>query len=575
MTVDIAIVGGGPAGSTCATLIKKYRPDLSVLVLEREVFPRDHVGESQLPAISTILDEMGVWEKVEAAGFPIKIGATYRWGRTDELWDFEFVPGSQYNKFPRPSKFEGQRRMLAFQVDRSVYDKILLDHAAELGAEVREGTKVQRVNREDDRITSISLETGEEVVAKHYVDASGNVGLIRRAMDVGVNSPTHLRNVAIWDYWQNADWAVDFGEGGTRIQVMSLGYGWIWFIPISATRTSVGFVISAERFKELGKKPVDVYLDAIAAEPNISRWLQHAVREDKLASTKDWSYVADRVVGENWMLAGESSGFADPILSAGMTLAHTGAREAAYSILELERGEHDAAWLKERFNEMQRVRLRSHIQFADFWYLGNGRFTDLRENTSNIAQEVGLELNPEDAFRWLSTGGFASETYQVAEIGTWDVTAVKLLTQWFAGTEATWTISQNNVFDLDLSGCENVHVPVMEGGKIDKVKAWRRNGKVLPFHGDFLPVVRFLRQSNQAEEFVPFMQRFFFERGYDFRKYMPRMLQTLEAMVTEGWVKASLNPAKPTMPVRTPEQTDLMHVNRDNTPLEVFSQAVS
>jgi len=575
MTFDVAIVGGGPAGSTCATLIKKYRPDLSVLVLEREVFPRDHVGESQLPAISTILDEMGAWEKVEAAGFPIKIGATYRWGRTDELWDFEFVPGSQFEKYARPSKFEGQRRMLAFQVDRSVYDKILLDHAAEVGAEVREGTKVQRVNREEDRITSLSLESGEEVLAKHYVDASGNVGLIRRAMDIGVNSPTHLRNVAIWDYWQNADWAVEIGEGGTRIQVMSLGYGWIWFIPISTTRTSVGFVISAERFKGLGKKPVDVYLDAIAAEPNISRWLKHAVREGKLASTKDWSYVADRVVGENWMLAGESSGFADPILSAGMTLAHTGAREAAYTILELERGEHDPVWLKERFNEMQRVRLRSHIQFADFWYLGNGRFTDLRENTSSIAREVGLELNPEDAFRWLSTGGFASETYQVAEIGTWDVTAVKLLTQWFAGKEATWTISQNNVFDLDLTGCENVHVPVMENGKIDKVKAWRRNGKVLPYHGDFLPVVRFLRQSNQAAEFVPFMQRFFSERGYDFRKYMPRMLQTLEAMVTEGWVKASFDSAKPTMPVRTPEQTDLMHVNRDNTPLEELSQAVA
>jgi flavin-dependent dehydrogenase len=575
MTVDVAIVGGGPAGSTCATLIKKYRPDLSVLVLERELFPRDHVGESQLPAVSLILDEMGVWEKVEAAGFPIKIGATYRWGRTDELWDFEFVPGSQYNKFPRPSKFEGQRRLLAFQVDRSVYDKILLDHAAEVGAEVREGTKVQRVNREEDRITSLSLESGDEVLAKHYVDASGNVGLIRRAMDIGVNSPTHLRNVAIWDYWQNADWAVEIGEGGTRIQVMSLGYGWIWFIPISATRTSVGFVISAERFKELGKKPVDVYLDAIAAEPNIARWLKHAVREGKLASTKDWSYVADRVVGENWMLAGESSGFADPILSAGMTLAHTGAREAAYTIMELERGEHDPAWLKERFNEMQRVRLRSHIQFADFWYLGNGRFTDLRDNTSNIAREVGLELSPEDAFRWLSTGGFASETYQVAEIGTWDVTAMKLLTQWFSGMEAKWTIAQNNVFELDLAGAETVYVPVMENGKISKVKAWRRNGKFLPYHGDFLPVVRFLRQSSLAEEFVPFMQRFFGERGYDFRKYMPRMIQTLEAVVTEGWAKASFDAAKPTMPVRTPEQTELVHLNRDNPPLEELSQAVA
>jgi len=79
---DVAIVGGGPAGSTAASLLKKYKPELNVVVLEREKFPREHVGESQLPAIGPILHEMGVWEKVEAAEFPIKVGVTYRWGQS-------------------------------------------------------------------------------------------------------------------------------------------------------------------------------------------------------------------------------------------------------------------------------------------------------------------------------------------------------------------------------------------------------------------------------------------------------------------------------------------------------------
>ena len=89
---NVIIIGGGPAGSTTGTLLKTYMPNLEVLIVEKEGFPRDHVGESQLPPISAILQEMGCWEKVEAADFPIKIGATYRWGSDPSLWDFEFLP---------------------------------------------------------------------------------------------------------------------------------------------------------------------------------------------------------------------------------------------------------------------------------------------------------------------------------------------------------------------------------------------------------------------------------------------------------------------------------------------------
>lgn len=93
---DVIVIGGGPAGSTLGTLLRKYNPALNVLILEKEQFPREHVGESQLPPISKILDEMGCWDKVEAANFPIKIGATYRWGSSPKLWDFEFLPVRQF-----------------------------------------------------------------------------------------------------------------------------------------------------------------------------------------------------------------------------------------------------------------------------------------------------------------------------------------------------------------------------------------------------------------------------------------------------------------------------------------------
>ncbi|WP_426559817.1 tryptophan 7-halogenase [Dapis sp. BLCC M172] len=114
---DVVIIGGGPAGSTAGTFLKKYAPNLQVLILEKEKFPRDHVGESQLPGISDILAEMGCWDKVETANFPIKIGATYRWGKDPELWDFDFIPVAEFKDEPRPAKYEKQRKITAFQVD--------------------------------------------------------------------------------------------------------------------------------------------------------------------------------------------------------------------------------------------------------------------------------------------------------------------------------------------------------------------------------------------------------------------------------------------------------------------------
>src|SRR5579862_1370538 len=201
---DVAIIGGGPGGSTTACYLKKYNPALKVSIYERDCFPRDHVGESQLPPICGVLDEIGCWYKVEAANFPIKIGATYKWGKLPELWDFEFIPNELFQDEPRPAKYVGQRRATAFQVDRAIYDQILLDHARELGADVTENCPVREVQRQGDRVECLRLADGTAVKERYYVDASGHSGFLRRAMGVEIDSSTQLQNIAIWDYWQNA-----------------------------------------------------------------------------------------------------------------------------------------------------------------------------------------------------------------------------------------------------------------------------------------------------------------------------------------------------------------------------------
>src|SRR5262245_29752533 len=147
-TYDVAILGGGPGGSTTACMLKKYQPDLSVLILEKERFPRDHIGDSQLPPIHAVLDEIGGGDKMQGTNFPIKIGATFTWGRTTEPWVFEFLPIAQVpEKVKRPGTWTGWRKQCAFQVDRAVYDKILLEHAMEMGAEALQEAPVEEILR--------------------------------------------------------------------------------------------------------------------------------------------------------------------------------------------------------------------------------------------------------------------------------------------------------------------------------------------------------------------------------------------------------------------------------------------
>ncbi|QLE56435.1 NAD(P)/FAD-dependent oxidoreductase [Nostoc sp. TCL26-01] len=562
---DVVIVGGGPGGSTTGTLLKKYNPQLRVLILEKEKFPRDHVGESQLPQISDILNEMGCWDKVEAANFPIKVGGNYRWGKDPEPWEFHFLRLEEFKEEARPAKYEGQRRQTAFQVDRSIYDDILLRHAEELGCEVREQTAVVKVDTVGDRITALHLSSGEQITATYYADASGHVGILRKALGVQTECPTQLQNIAIWDYWNNADWAVEIGVGGTRIQIMSLGYGWIWFIPLGPTRTSVGFVCPASYYKEAKKSAAEIYQDALKQEPLISKLLANATSRDKIEITKDWSFLAERTVGENWFLVGEAAGFADPILSAGLTLTHVGAKELAYTLLDLHKGEHDVNWLKNQYDQNQRRRVQQHIRFADYWYAANGQFTDLYAHCQTIAKEAGLNLSPPEAFRWLAQGGFTNDIVGQAVIGGFDLGAMKQMVQRFAKEELPWEISGYNVFQLDLADTTEDFVAVYTHGKIDQVKCYlKQNGDRLPITGLYGLLIDVLSRTSDIEQIYQYLIALFKTRvpPEHLRIAIQHTMFCLEVMTLEGWVKPSLNPDKPPLTISMPVEGQLHYSGR-------------
>jgi flavin-dependent dehydrogenase len=543
---DVAIIGGGPSGSTCATLLKKYSPKLKVAVFEREVFPRDHIGESLLPPISSILEEMGCWDKIEAANFPIKIGATYRWGKQPELWNFDFLPGEQFTDEARPAKFVGQRRATSFQVDRSIYDKVLLDHARTLGVEVHEGTKVSTVNREGDRVTSLQLEGGDTVTAKHYVDASGNSGILRRTMEVECHYPSSLKNIAIYDYWQNAEWAVEIGVGGTRIQVRSLGYGWLWFIPIGPTRTSIGLVIPAEYYKASGKKPEELYAQALAEEPMVSQLTAKATSEGLLQTTRDWSFIADRHVGENWFLIGECSGFADPILSAGVTMAHIGGQEAAYTILELGTGQLESDWLKDQFEKRQKQRVRTHIRFGDYWYTSNKQLKELKEFTSKLAYDIGLDMTPEKAWDWIASGGFINEDCYLGT-GGFTLDAIRDSGNFLAEVAVDSPLEKNNVLRLDLSNSTVTEFAVYVRGRVGKAPCYIRGERFLPISKEVELLTKILNEETELRKIVRALNTLAKENSNNpaVARIIWNAPATLEAMIHDGWIKATFDPQLP------------------------------
>ncbi len=348
---DVAVIGGGPGGSSTATALA--RSGRSVLLLERDRFPRFHIGESQLPWINGVLEVLGARDAVAKAGFVEKWGASF--------WEIDGRPAA-YVDFTAAVETPAPQ---TFQVPRARFDELLLRHAERSGVVVREGHRAVDAAFDGGGVTlryagPDGLEQTARVAA--VVDASGRAGFLARKIG-RYETDAMLQHVAVHAQYEGIPRAEGRAAGDIRVLTRQ-DVGWIWLIPLSETVTSVGAVVPQglhrRESKATAEEGLDHYLRNTPAAPDL---LREARRVSPARFDADYSYLATKMAGDRWVAVGDAGSFLDPIFSTGVLLAMQGGLEAAEAI---EAGLRAGDLSARRFARYERVVRRRYHYFRRF-----------------------------------------------------------------------------------------------------------------------------------------------------------------------------------------------------------------
>lgn len=347
---DVAIVGGGPAGSTAATLLA--RAGRRVVVFEREKFPRFHIGESLLPFSMKAFTRMDLLGKFERANFLKKYGGEFFSACCDKSIKFYFKDAYR------------SQTDHSFQVTRADFDKLLLDHARENGAEVHEEKTVQRVEFANEHV-DLAIENGENVQARYLIDASGRNSILGNKFQIK-KTYQHLQKLSIFAHYDGMTRAE--GIDGTLTGLVRGIDRWFWIIPLTPERTSIGVVLDSETFKRSKQTPEDFLEQAIAEQPILTKRMQNAQRVSEVHVAADFSYRSTKLFGDRWLLAGDAAGFIDPIFSSGVFLAVFSGELAADALHEVLDHPGRARKLFPRYERKVNRAMDVYLRFVDAWY---------------------------------------------------------------------------------------------------------------------------------------------------------------------------------------------------------------
>lgn len=326
---DVIVIGGGPAGSVVSTLLAQA--GRRYLVLERDIHPRDHVGESLTPSSNFIWDRIGFLDKMEDAGFVHKPGACWTAPRSP-VGKFVAI---RLGEFPPPDA----KQLYTYNVERDVLDTMLLRHAHESGAKVLQGASVQRVLFEEGRAVGVTAKLADgwtrDVRARLIVDASGRRAVVANQLGLKRRDP-EFNQFAIYSWFKDVEPHPTGYEGFQLLHFLGLDQAWGWQIPLRNGINSVGVVVDKDDFKRSGESEESYFESLIQRNRTLAHYMRNAQRIRPWWLEGDYSYKIERLTGEGWLLAGDALRFVDPIFSTGVdvaTYSATFAFEAVEAVL--------------------------------------------------------------------------------------------------------------------------------------------------------------------------------------------------------------------------------------------------
>jgi len=370
--VDLAVIGGGPSGSTLAALVAEQGH--RVLLLEKDEHPRFHIGESLLPHNLPIFRRLGLIEALESIGVR-KPGVDFT---TDD--EDEFTHEIRFSDAFDP--VEGCDH--AYQVLRSDFDRMMFEHAGRSGAHVVMNTRVRSVDFDDDEWVELAVENEDAartIRARFVVDASGRDSFLARRFNLQERNRDHA-TAALYGHFRNVPRRA--GESAGNISIYWFDQGWIWMIPLPDGVMSVGAVCNPDYLRQRGRDVEGFFEATVQRNPHAWQRLSEGELISEITATGNYSYFSRRLDGERWLMVGDAGIFIDPVFSSGVYFGMHSAELGAEVVLaelagdrirarrarkrfrrRIRRGVNELAWLIYRFPTpaMRRLFLSSQTVF--------------------------------------------------------------------------------------------------------------------------------------------------------------------------------------------------------------------